>query len=98
MPRLRRSYGLLTNYFARILIVTYSQQPRVTKLVVVGPLDEADLDDYLWLDPMGAQAREADGFGERRLFDFDLIELASQVEEQVSIKAGADLAGEDEVG
>ena len=88
---------LFSDHIAGVFVLTHTEQPRVPKLVVIRPLNEADLHDDLGLDPMGAQAREADCFSKRRLFDCDLIELASQVEQKVCIKAGADLAGEDEI-
>jgi hypothetical protein len=37
---------------------------------------------------VGAQAGEADGFGERRLFDLEAIELGAQVEQEFCVKAG----------
>ena len=88
---------LLADDIARIFVVTQAKQPRVAEFVVTGPLDEAYLDYELWTDPVGTEAREADGFGEGRFSDFDLVELGAQVFEQFGIEAGADLAGEDEV-
>ena len=88
---------LLAYDFARVFIVTHTQQSRMTKLVVFGPLNEADLDDDLRADPVSAYAREADGFGEGRLLDLDAIELGAQVVQEFRIKAGADLAGENEI-
>ena len=55
---------LLAHHFARVFVVTHTKQPWVPKLVVIRPLNEAYLDDDLRIDPMGAQAGEADGFGE----------------------------------
>ena len=46
---------------------------------------------------MGAYAWQADGFGKRRRFGFELIELGAEVEQQLGIKAGAELSGKDEV-
>src|SRR5436190_4285168 len=69
----------------------------MTKFVVFGPLDEADLHDRLRTHPVCAQAREADGFGEGRFVDFDLIELGAQVLEEPGVEAGANLAGEHKV-
>ena len=90
--------SLLSDYGARVFIVTDAEQPRVTEFVVFGPLNEADLHDYLWADPVSAQAREADGFSKGRRGDFDLVELGAQVFEEFGIEAGSDFAGEDEVG
>jgi hypothetical protein len=41
----------------------------MTKLAVRSPFDETDVDDDLRANPMRAHARQADGFGERRLGD-----------------------------
>ena len=70
---------LLANHFARVFIVTHAQESRVAKLVVFGPLNEADLDDDLRADPVSAYAREAHGFGEGRLGDFEGVELVAEV-------------------
>ena len=76
--------------------MTNTQQPRVTKLVVFGPLDEAYLHDDLGMDPVGAQAWEADGFGKRRLFDLEAIELGGGVRSgtraTTGVTAGAGMA------
>jgi hypothetical protein len=61
---------LLANDVARILVVTDAEQSRVTKLVVLCPLDEADLDDDLRADPVGAETRKAHGASEWRLWNF----------------------------
>ena len=73
--------------------MTDAQQSRVTKLVVFRPLNEADLHYDLRTDPVSAQAREADGFGEWRVLDLQCVELAAQVKQELRVKADADLAG-----
>ena len=69
----------------------------MTKLVVLGPLDEADLDDDLRTDPVSAQTRQTDRFGKGRLRYFERVELLAELKQQLSIEAGADLAGENEL-
>jgi len=45
---------LLTDNFPWVFIVTHTQQSRVAKFVVAGPLNEADLHDHFRSDPVGA--------------------------------------------
>src|SRR5437867_1854925 len=79
------------------LIGADAQQPRMAKLAVNGPLDERDLHDKLGTYPVRADARQADGFGERRLRDFKAPEPLAEVQQQLRVEAGADLPGEHEV-
>src|SRR5438128_6168687 len=67
------------------------------ELAVHGPLDEGDLHDNLGTHPMRAQARQSFASGERRLLDLETIEPRAQVEQQLRVEPGADLAGEDEI-
>ena len=89
----------LFSYYVRwVLIGSQAQQSWVAQFAVASPLNEADLHDDLWLHPVGAQTRQANGFGERWFRYFDLIELGAEIEEHFRVEAGADLAGEDEIG
>jgi hypothetical protein len=58
----------------------------MAQLVVAGPLDEADLHDDLGTHPVGAQARQPDGFGERRLLDLERVEPRAQLEQHLVSK------------
>src|SRR5687767_4637050 len=67
------------------------------ELAVHGPLDETDLHDDGRSDPVGAETGKALGLRERRLRDFERVEPRAQVEQQLCVETGADLAGKDEV-
>ena len=69
----------------------------MAQLAVHGPLDECDLHDDLGPHPVRAQARQSRGLRERRLRDLESVEPGTQVEQQLGVEAGADLAGKDEV-
>src|SRR5688572_28732442 len=92
-----RPSTLLAHHFARRFVGADSEQPRVAKLAVHGPLDEPALHDDLGLDPVRAHARESYGFGERRRFHLEAVPLLPEVEQHARVAAGADLTGEDEV-
>ena len=51
----------------------------MAEFAVDGPLDKAYMDHDLGTDPMGAQAREADGFGEWWFRNFEFVELGAEV-------------------
>jgi hypothetical protein len=88
---------LLSHHFTRRLVVTEGEKSRVAELAVLRPLDEADLNDDLGTDPVGAQAREADGFGEGWFWNLEFVELGAEIEQQLCVKAGANLAGVDKL-
>src|SRR5690349_3766632 len=77
--------------------MTDAEQPRMTKLPMAGPLNESDLDDDLGADPMRAETRQADGFGEGRLRYFERVELLAKLTQQLRVEAGADPARENEI-
>src|SRR5262249_55737839 len=68
----------------------------MSQLSVHRPLDEPDLHDHLRTNPV-AVTGEALAVRERRLLDGKSIETSSQIEQELRVEAGADLAGEDEV-
>src|SRR5262245_20016721 len=88
---------LFTSDLARRLVVTDAKQARVPELAVHGPFDERDLDDDLRPDPVGAQARQAAGFRERRTGNLEPVEPRAQIEQELRVEARADFPGEDEV-
>src|SRR5262252_2483700 len=63
----------------------------MAELAVQGPLNKADLDNDLRLNPLGSQARQTYSPGERSLWYLEVIELRSQIEKQLSVKAGSNL-------
>ena len=77
--------------------MTDAEKSRVAEFAVAGPLNEANLDDDLGTNPVGAETWEADGFGEKRLRSFETVELFAELKQQFSVEARADLAGIDEV-
>src|SRR4051812_27738694 len=66
------------------------------ELSVHRPLDEPDLHDDLGANPM-AVTGQAFAVRERRLLDRESVETPSQIEQELGIEAGADLAREREV-
>ena len=70
----------------------------MAQFAVAGPLNESDLHDDFGIDPVGAQAREAGGAGERGLRDFERVEFLTELKQQIVVEAGADFSGVDEVG
>src|SRR5439155_5580075 len=87
----------LAHYVARVLVEADAEQPRMPQLAVHGPLDEGDLHDDLRARPMRAQAGQPLRARERRRRDLDPIEPRAQIEQQLRVEAGADLAGEHEI-
>ena len=77
---------------SRRLVGADAEQPGMAKLAVHRPLDEGDLHDDLGPHPVRAHARQADGFGERRLRDLERVQPRAEVEQQLRVEAGADLA------
>src|SRR2546422_301340 len=69
----------------------------MAQLAVHRPLDEGDLDDDLGPRPVRAQARQPFRSGEGRLWDLEAIQPRAQIEQELCVEAGADLAGEHEV-
>lgn len=95
MSALRAAKSFSDNV-TRVFISSNSQQSWMAKLSVPGPLNEADLNDDLWADPVGAQARQADGAREWWLGNLKRVEFATQVSQQFVVEASADFAGENE--
>src|SRR5687767_10925397 len=79
------------------LVEADADQARVPQLVVLRPFDERHLHDDLGPHPMRAQARQADGLRERRLCHFECVETPPQIEQELGVETGADLAREHEV-
>lgn len=69
----------------------------MAEFAVIGPLNKADLDRDLWLDPVGAQSRQPLGFGEWRFGNLELVQLRAQIEQQFSIEPGSDLSRKNEI-
>ena len=92
-----RDHDVSLHDLARRLVGADAEQPRMAQLAVHRPLDERDLHDDLGPHPVRAQARQPDGLGERRLRDLERVQPRAQIEQQLRVEAGADLAGEDEV-
>src|SRR5262245_43852527 len=70
----------------------------MAELAVSGPLDEAYRDAYFRAHPVGAQSWKPCAFRERRTFDLECVQPRAQMKKHRGVEAGADLAGEDEVG
>src|ERR1700722_6701577 len=62
-----------------------------------GPFDEPNLYDNLRPNPMRADTRQADRFGEGAFGDFDFVEPRTQSDQLLRVEACAHLAGEDEL-
>ena len=62
-----------------------------------GPLDKPDLNFDARFHPVRTQARQSDGFREWGLWYFQLVQLCTQVEQQLSIESGPDLSGKNEI-
>ncbi len=69
----------------------------MAELSILRPLNESDLHD-LRTDPVGAHTRQAYGFGEWWFWDLKFVELGAEIEEKLSVEAGADLSGIGEIG
>src|SRR3984957_17447766 len=67
------------------------------QLSVNGPFDERTLYDNLRPNPMRADTRQADCFGEGAFGDFDLVEPRTQPDQLLRVEACANLAREDEL-
>src|SRR6185369_2255928 len=80
-----------------LIIVDYIEQTRVTKFAMCGPFDKTDFDDDLRFDPVRAQSRETDGFGERRFRNLEVVQLCAQIKQQLRIKTGANPARKNEL-
>ena len=92
-----RDHGDLSHDVARGLVGAEAEQARVAQLAVHRPLDERHLHDDLRPHPVRAHARQPVGLRERRRRDLERVEPRAQVEQELGVEAGADLAGEDEV-
>ena len=92
-----RDHGISRTTSRADLSVRTPSNRGMAKLAVHRPLDEGNLHDDLGPHPVRANARQSDGFGERRFRDLDRIEPRAKFQQQLGIEARADLPGEDEV-
>src|SRR5215472_17800584 len=83
----------LPDYFARRLVVSHAEKSRMSQLTEFRPLNEACLNDDRRSHPMRAQVRESDGFGERRLRNFQRVQPHTQFQQQLGVESCAKLAG-----
>jgi hypothetical protein len=69
----------------------------MAQLAVHRPLDERHLHDDLRPHPVSSNARKARSLGEGRCCNLDCVETPPQLEQELGVESGPDLAGEDEV-
>src|SRR6476660_1216727 len=69
----------------------------MAKLAVYRPFDEPNLDDDLGAHPVSADARQPDGFCERRLRDLERIQSPTELHKQLRVEPSANLSGKDEI-
>src|SRR5262245_51484619 len=69
----------------------------MAQLSVSGPFDKRYLHNDLGTNPMCAHSRQASALGKRRPGLFDLVEPTPQIEQELGIESGADLAGKEQV-
>src|SRR6266850_6494722 len=69
----------------------------MSQLTVHGPFNKPNLHHNLGTHPVRAQARQSDGFGERRLWNLDHIQLCAQIQQQLRVETSSNLPCEDEV-
>src|SRR5436189_6443297 len=69
----------------------------MAQLTVYGPLHERNLHHPLGPHPVGAEARQPRRPREWRARDLDRVELRAQLDQAPGVKAGADLASEDQL-
>src|SRR4051794_31379583 len=69
----------------------------MAQLAMHRPLDEGDLDDDVWLYPVGAQPGQAGSLREGSRVHLERVQPGAQFEQQLRIESGPDLAGEGEI-
>src|SRR5262245_1610898 len=69
----------------------------MTQLAVCGPLDKRNLHDDFGSHPVCANARQSFGLRERRVWDLELVQPNTKLQQQFCVEARADFAGEDEI-
>src|SRR5437762_10003178 len=69
----------------------------MAKLAMHRPVDEGDLYDDLGTHPVRPNARQPDGFGERRYRELERVEPGAEFHQELCVEARADLPGKNEV-
>src|SRR5262245_3559999 len=80
-----------------MFVVAQPLETRMPQPSITGPLGEVDLRDQSWLEPHRTLKLFAWHFHEGRLCAFERLELARKRIEVGGVKAGADLAGIDQL-
>src|SRR6185503_4781712 len=69
----------------------------MTKLAVHGPFDKADLHLDLRLYPVCSHTRQTNRTRERWFLDLQLVELRTQIEQQLRVESGSNLSSKNEI-